>query len=177
MIQLKSILKEISLKSRINTLPKGTACILFIPLVLFPACADQKMSLEEAKRVTVTMGDESFVPPPRRINDVLAVLDQPVQFDQAIVRKFQALADKSPPQGADNIDLAYFFRRRGFAALQLGRLNQVLEDLRTALLYAEKAKMVDDRFLDMLGEMEFWGGHYNRAIELLKRSLSKGDSL
>jgi CHAT domain-containing protein len=135
------------------------------------------MSLEEAKKVTVTMGDESFVPPPRRINDVLAVLDQPVQFDQAIVRKFKALADKSPPQGADNIDLAYFFRRRGFAALQLGRLNQVLEDLRTALLYAEKAEMVDDRFLDMLGEMEFWGGHYNRAIELLKRSLSKGDSL
>ncbi|MGD9240395.1 MAG: hypothetical protein PVG69_10235, partial [Desulfobacterales bacterium] len=176
MIQLKFILKEISLRSRINTPPKSTACIFFITLVLFQACASQKMSLEEAKRVTVTMGDESFVPPPRRINDVLSVLDQPVQFDQVVVRKFEALADKSPPQGADNVELAYFFRRRGFAALQLGRLNQVLEDLRTALLYAEKAEMVDDRFLDMLGEMEFWGGNYNRAIKLLKRSLSKGVS-
>ena len=177
MIQLKLIVKQISLRSRINSLPKSTACILFITLVLFAACAGQKMSLEEAKRVTVTMGDESFVPPPRRISDVLAVLDQPVQFDQAIVRKFKALVDKSPPQGADNIDLAYFFKERGYAAFQLGRLNQVLEDLRTALLYAEKAKMVDYRFLDMLGEIEFWGGNYNRAIELLKRSLSKGDSL
>ena len=126
MIQLQFILKEISLRSRINKLPQNTACILFIILVLFPACASQKMSLEEAKRVTVTMGDESFVPPPRRINDVLSVLDQPIQFDQAVVRKFEALADKSPPQGADNVELAYFFRRRGFAALQLGRLNQVI---------------------------------------------------
>lgn len=109
MIQLKSILKEISLRSRINTLPKSTTCILFITLVLFPACAGQKMSLEEAKRVTVTMGDESFVPPPRRINDVLAVLDQPVEFDQAIVRKYKAVADKSPRQSADNVELALFF--------------------------------------------------------------------
>jgi CHAT domain-containing protein len=37
--------------------------------------------------------------------------------------------------------------------------------------------MVDARFLDMLGEMEFWVGNYNRAIELLHRSLSKADSL
>ena len=177
MIQLQFIFKKISLRSRINKLPQNTACILFIILVLFPACAGQKMSLEEAKKVTVTMGDESFVPPPRRINDVLAVLDQPVQFDQAIVRKFKAVADKSPPQSADNVDLALFFKRRGDAALQLGRLNQVLEDFRTALLHAEKAKMVDYRFLDMLGEMEFWGGNYSRAIELLKRSLSKGVSL
>jgi len=177
MIQLQFILKKISLRSKIKTLPKSTACILFITLVLFPACAGQKMSLEEAKKVTVTMGDESFVPPPRRINDVLAVLDQPTQFDQTIVRKFKAVADKSPPQSADNVDLAYFFKRRGDAALQLGRLTQVLEDFRTALLYAEKAEMVDYRFLNLLGEMEFWVGNYNRAIELLQRSLSKADTL
>ena len=109
MIHLQFILKKISLRSRINKLPQNTACILFIILVLFPACAGQKMSLEEAKKVTVTMGDESFVPPPRRINDVLAVLDQPVQFDQAIVRKYKAMADKSPRQSADNVELALFF--------------------------------------------------------------------
>ncbi len=177
MIQLKLIFKEISLRSRINTLPQSTVCILFITLVLFPACAGPKMSLEEAKKVTVTLGDESFVPPPRRINDVLAVLDQPTQFDQAIVSKFKAVAGKFPPQSADDVDLAYFFKRRGEAALQLGRLIQTLEDLRTALLYAEKAEMVDARFLDMLGEMEFWVGNYNRSIELLKRSLRKADSI
>ena len=177
MIQLKLILKEIFLRSKIKTLPKSTACILSITLVLFLACASQKMSLEEAKRVTVTMSDESFVPPPRRINDILAILDQSVQPDEAIVKKYKAVADQSPPQKADNVDLAYFFKRRGEAALQLGRLTQTLKDLRTALLYAEKAEMVDTRFLDMLGEMEFWVGNYNRAIELLQRSLSKSDSL
>lgn len=171
------IFKKIFLKFRINSPARSTPCILFITLVLFAACASQKMSLEEAKKITVTMGDESSAPPPRRINDVLAVLEQPVQFDQAIVSKFIALADKSPPKGADNIDLAHFFKKRSSAAFQLGRLNQVLEDLRTALLYAQKAKMEDYRFLDTLGEMEFWGGNYNRAIELLERSLSKGDSL
>ena len=177
MIQLQFIFKKNSLRSKIKTLPQSTACILFATLVLFPACAGQKMSLEEAKRVTVTMGDESFVPPPRRINDILAILDQSVQPDEAIVRKYKAVADQSPPQKADNVDLAYFFKRRGEAALQLGRLHQTLKDLRTALLYAEKTEMVDARFLDMLGEMEFWVGNYSRAIELLQRSLSKADSL
>ena len=175
--QLILMPKEISLRSKIKLLPKISVCILFITLVLFQACAGQKMSLKEAKKVTVTMGDELFVPPPRRINDILVILDQSVQPDEAIVRKYKAVADQPPPQKADNVDLAYFFKRRGEAALQLGRLHQTLEDLRTALLYAEKTGMVDARFLDMLGEMEFWIGNYNRAIELLKRSLGKADSL
>ena len=86
MIQPQVIIKKFLLEARIKTLSKSTACILVGILVLFPACAGQKMSLEEAKKITVAMADESFVPPPRRINDVLAVLDQPVQFDRAIVR-------------------------------------------------------------------------------------------
>lgn len=36
---------------------------LLVILVLFPACAG-KMSVEEAKQVTVSMSGEAFVPPP-----------------------------------------------------------------------------------------------------------------
>ena len=105
MNQLQLILKKNWVEFENDILTKGTGCILFVLLVLFSACAGQKMSLEEAKKVTITMGGESFVPPPRRINDVLAILDQPAQFDQTIVRKNKALADQSPPQSADNVDL------------------------------------------------------------------------
>jgi len=48
--------------------------LLLIPF-LFSACAG-KMSLEEARQVTVSMDDKSLVAPPRRIDDILSVLDQ-----------------------------------------------------------------------------------------------------
>lgn len=44
------------------------------------ACAEKKMSVEEAKRVTVAMAKESFVPPPRRINDISSILEEPGNF-------------------------------------------------------------------------------------------------
>jgi hypothetical protein len=39
------------------------------------------MSVEEARRVTVSTNKGSFVPPPRRMDDILTLLSQPGQFD------------------------------------------------------------------------------------------------
>ena len=124
MIRLKLILKEISLRSKINTLPKSTASILFITLVLFPACAGQKMSLEEAKKVTLSISDKPFVPSPRSIDDILTLLNQQHLEDNS--PHFQYLlsqADASPPENADYWK-ANFYLHRGNAALRLGRFKE-----------------------------------------------------
>ena len=112
---------------------------LILILNLFPACA-QKMSVEEAKQVTVSMAEESFVLPPRRIDDILAIIDQSGQFDPEIVAKTKAKADAVPPQTDNYVTLANFYLERGITARELGRAEQVFEDIHTAWDYATNSK-------------------------------------
>jgi hypothetical protein len=113
----------------------GIVFLLCLPFLNL-SCANTKMSVEEAKRVTVKIGSESFSPPPRRIDDILILLSQPGQFDTIITLKYRAAAGKSPPENANDSNLSDFYLNRGKAALRLALFNQGLEDLRTAYQYA-----------------------------------------
>ena len=100
-------------------------------LTLFPACT-KRMSLEEAKQVPVSISGQSFVPPPRRIDDVTNILDQNPP-DPATVERLIAIADSIPPSGASRLKLQGFYYQRGMAAAKLGRYKQSLMDLRQAV--------------------------------------------
>jgi CHAT domain-containing protein len=145
--------------------------ILLLIFVLFPACSG-KMSLEEAKHVTVSMVEGSFVPPPRRIDDILVVLNDPGQFDPAIVEKKKAIANQSPPESKNEEELANFYLKRGNAAFQIFRLHQALADRRIAFQHAENAGVKNPRLLYLLGVSEAWCGNFKFAIELFERSLN-----
>ena len=139
--------------------------------VLFSACA-KKMSLEEAKQVTVAMEGKSFVPPPRRIDDILAFLDQPSGPESAEIEKIKAKAAEPPPDNADNSALANFYFQRGEAASLLSLFKQSNEDFRSALHYAEKANVTSEKLLAKLGVSEFVSGNFKRGIDFLERSLN-----
>lgn len=144
-----------------------------IPLiVMLVACAGEKMSVEQAKQVTVSMSEEAFVPPPRRIDDILSILDQPGQFDKEITEKHRAIADALPPDTENAKTLYPFYLKRGQAAWQIFRHNQALEDLRKALHFSRLAKISDPFVLKYLGTIERYVGNYKRGIELLERSLA-----
>lgn len=153
--------------------------LIFVTIFSF-ACAEKRMTIDEAKKVTVSMDKESFVSPPRRIDDILAILDQPGQFDPEIAAKIKAQADALPPDTDNPVTLAMFYRKRGMKAFQLGRSKQALEDTRAALRYAEKKKgqkvpgfnIIDYSWiLTDLALVEGLFGNYSRAIELEKRVL------
>jgi len=61
---------------------RGGLCLrvlCFVAGVLLVGCQTARppaMSVEEAKRVTIQLSGQSFVPPPRTINDVLAALER-----------------------------------------------------------------------------------------------------
>ncbi|MBL6970571.1 MAG: CHAT domain-containing protein [Desulfobacterales bacterium] len=148
------------------------AVFIIIALLLFAGCVKQRMSLKEAKQVTVSMDWKSFSPPPRRIDDILAMLEQPGRFDPSIAKKLKADADSSPPHKGDNETLKAFFHHRGDAAFYLGRFKQALEDYRTALHYAESMGKTDHNLIRHLGITEKVCGNFKRAIELQKQSLS-----
>jgi CHAT domain-containing protein len=147
---------------------------------MFTACSG-KMSVEEAKQVTVSMSGEAFVPPPRRIGDILAILNQPGRFDAEIVSKTKAKADAVPPETNNYSILANFYVQRGIAARELGRADQVYDDIHTSWEYAEKARSQRTfgmpnadyaRILEELGQEEVYLGNFRRGIEFLEQSLN-----
>ena len=154
----------------INPSRFSTAISLILALTLFPSCAG-KMSLEEAKQVTVSMSGKSLVPPPRRINDVLAIMDQPHKADATMSRELKARVNAPPPKKADNLALANFYHRRGDAAILLGRPNQALEDFRLASHYSATVGGPNREIPHRLAFAEFVCGNFKRAIELYEQEL------
>jgi len=141
-------------------------------LIFFSACAT-KMSLEEAKTVTISMAESpAFVPPPRRIDDIISILDQPGQFDRKITERFRIEADAVPPKKANSS----FYHKRGEAARNLGRAQQALEDLREALRLSEEAGVYDSRILLHLAVVERDIGNFNRAVQLSEDAVKTGAS-
>jgi tetratricopeptide (TPR) repeat protein len=144
--------------------------ILFLLLfILWSACAEKKMTLEEANQVTLSMSEESFVPPPRHIDDILSLLYKQEQVDTEVVKRLKAIADASPPENTSNGYLARFYGHRGYAAWELGRETQALEDYRVSLQYAEKAGFKKKRIRLRLAKAEKKFGNFRQAIELLER--------
>jgi CHAT domain-containing protein/predicted negative regulator of RcsB-dependent stress response len=117
------------------------------------------------------MGDKSLVAPPRRIDDILGVLDQSGQYDPEISKKFRAVIDKPPPQTDNPASLSVYYQSRGEALVQLGRHSQALADLRLAVDYSSRAGSVDHKLLKNLAYAEFTSGNFKHAIELMERSL------
>jgi CHAT domain-containing protein len=136
-------------------------------LCMLPGCTSRQMSVEEAKQVTVAMSQETFSAPPRRIDDILEILEKPGQYDPKVIAKMKIKADAPVPAKAN----ATFFLHRSDAAISLGRAKQAVQDLKIALRYAEKEKSTDIRILNRLARLESINGNFSQAIELAKQSL------
>ena len=141
-------------------------------LLIGSGCVEKKMSVKEAKAVTVSMETAPFEPPPRRIGDILDVLDQPGVFDQTVTRRYRELADTPAPEKGDDASQAAFFYERGKAADNLGRSRQALEDLRRARQYSTADDRHYPRLLFNLGNLEALFGDVDRAIALTEESLA-----
>jgi len=152
------------------TFPVFKPLSFILILILFSACMEKRMSVEEAKEVTIAISDESIVPPPRRIEDIITFLDEKGQPETAVVERLKARADALPPENAGMKSLARFYNRRGFAAWELGRDRQALEDYRLALEYAERSGRKGTKILIDLAKAEKKFGNFGRAKELLERT-------
>ena len=78
----------------------------------------------------------AFVPPPRSIADITAILDQE-KPDAAKIAKLTGAADAQPAVGLDDKAMIDFLVNRGDAAEAIGRNQQALDDLRKALAMAK----------------------------------------
>jgi len=96
----------------------------------------------------------SFVPPPRTIADITAILDKQ-RPDPAKRAALVAAADKQPPAGGSPDELANFYYARGTAAGEIGRAEQRLADIKLANDYANKAGFGPKQMLIYLQQLGF----------------------
>ena len=64
-------------------------------------------------------GQSVYTPPPRTVEDILAVLDQ-YKPDPTVAEKARAAASRQPPATANKADLAKFYLERSYAARDIG---------------------------------------------------------
>jgi CHAT domain-containing protein/predicted negative regulator of RcsB-dependent stress response len=162
-----------------NKITRAFPNILFVLLMLITAllsaCASQ-MSVEEARKVAVTMGDKSLTVPPRRIDEILNVLEQSDQDDLAGSKKLKEVIEQPPPQTDNPETLVGYYHRRGDALLQLGRHSQALTDLRLAMTYASQSGVPNYKLIKSLAVGEFVCGNFKHAIELFEQALRLNES-
>jgi tetratricopeptide (TPR) repeat protein len=130
------------------------------------------MSVEEAKKVTASFAGAAFVPPPRTISDITAILDQQKRTDVAAADEARERADQTPPPPADAQTLRQFYFRRGLAARAIGRTRQEIDDLTTALGQAPRS--TDPYQYNIwwaLRYAEMRGGNLSKAIEHGRRAI------
>ena len=78
----------------------------------------------------------AFVPPPRTIADITAILDQQ-KPDPKVVAQLEAAADANPSAAASRAELARFYYDRGQARMNLGRIDESLADAQQAIDYGD----------------------------------------
>jgi tetratricopeptide (TPR) repeat protein len=146
--------------------------LFFLILISITGCAGQvsQMSLEEAKQVAVSTSSVSgFVPPPRRIDDITAILNQPGTFDAKLVENYRAKAVETPPANAG----INFYMERGLAAAAIGRSQQALEDYREALRLVERGDSHVEvyKVYTRLPAFERHIGNFGRALQLAEQGV------
>ena len=140
---------------------------VLLSAVLLAGC-QTTLSLEEAKEVTATFEGKGFIPPPRTIKDITAILDEQAIADPEESARQVAKADEIPPATRDAKTLASFYYARGKAADAVGRQQQYVEDLRTAVQFAEKTASVNPMLWSDLAWAESSVGNYKAAIRLME---------
>ncbi|MBI9083248.1 MAG: CHAT domain-containing protein [Desulfobacterales bacterium] len=149
---------------------KGLSMFALI-LVFSPGCVEQKMSVQEAREVAVSMNQKAFTPPPRHVDDILSVLSQTIEAsDTADMEAVRAnAASPGPNPGERPIT---FYTRRGMALSGLGQVAKALPDLQKAYALTKRSKIWDPDIEKALAMAETQVGNLKRAEALFLNHIS-----
>jgi CHAT domain-containing protein len=143
----------------------GLLSIVVFPLLV--SCA-ATMSLDEAKKVTVAAPRQSFVPPPRKADDIYALLNKKQIYQSKSTEDYLKKAAMPIPAGADDSKLKIFYETRGMAFYHLGRYMEALADLRKAYVYFQTAKGRRNVLVINLSFLEAEVGNFKAAVNILE---------
>jgi CHAT domain-containing protein len=154
-------------------------CLVAACLLGAASCQPSAVPLEQAKSTPAQFGAPGFVAPPRTIGDITEILDRE-QPDRAVLVARLARADAPVPAGLGPAEQARFLYDRSFAAGDLGRDRQRIDDLREALRLGAEAKLPPqqiERFWWQLAYAYERAGRRVERLEALDQRLAAAQSL
>ena len=138
-------------------------------------------SLEQAKAVTSRFEKEPVNSSATTIKDITAILDQQEIADKPEIDKLVALANSNPPSGATKRELTKYYADRTLARLDIGMVNEALEDSREAYTLMNESEYVGrtltERIRNVRANLERTSGNFQEAIRLYKEFLDKQPSV
>ena len=130
------------LRGSLDGVENARARIAFVAFVAWlpwlVGCQPTAVPVEQARKAKASFEvppareEPIFVPPPRTVFDVTAILDAQKGDIAPEIRKFISRADSLPPETSDPDALARYYFDRGVAARRIGRNNQAIRDLAQA---------------------------------------------
>ena len=108
-----------------------------------------------------------FIPPPRTIADISAILDQQ-KPDPARLAKLRAEAEVVPPSTASGQALAEFHFKRAEARSDLGRFKEAIADLDKSISIGRGQGHDVDHYLRRQAIEYRFAGDYKRSLQLLQ---------
>ncbi|HET8579132.1 MAG TPA: CHAT domain-containing protein [Methylomirabilota bacterium] len=151
------------------------ASLVPLAAVLLLAGCQSAVPVEEAKKIAPEFAAPAgFVPPPRTVEDITAILDQQKRADPTVAERARARADETPPAGADPVQLSRFYFQRALSARAIGRSTQEIEDLRQALANVRpNSRPPEHEVLFQLSLAEVRGGNLRRSVQYREQAIAK----
>jgi len=149
--------------------------ILMLPLACQTAGQPKsdRMSFEQARDVVLSMQSIPLSPPPRKLDDILAILEQP-ESEHEYMTEIMRRADTEPPGGRAT-DMFHFYKSRANARYELYRFQAAAADIRWAIAYGKQARIRDSFLYRRLAKIEMQAGRYAAAFDLSQESLYNVD--
>jgi hypothetical protein len=121
----------------------------------------------------VRTDDVGFVPPPRRVSDITAILDQQ-KPDATRIALLTTRAEAVPPTNFKPHDLADFYYNRAQARAALGRVAEGIADAEQAVKLGQGDDYVNvvSRYEQFLMHRLAEAGERKRAMEIIARHLA-----
>ena len=152
--------------------------LLLTGLVSFHGCSGSRMSVEEAKTLSISTSKKTLEPPPRRVDDILGMLDKYKGERSEIVENYVNLLGLSPPANTNSYEMANFYHKRAMASIRMGDDRNALENIRIAYDMDQQDGTVSMEILKDRAMIEQWGGgNLKFAIELYKKVIDRPDGV
>lgn len=154
---------------------KMSSVCLFLVFLVVVACTSTgtapKMSFEEAHDVVLSMQSIPMEPPPRKMDDILALLDSTQYAGQDHMAELLRQANAPVPHTESQSDLVQFYKARGTARYELNRFSDASDDFRRAINLEQQADRKDSNLYNRLAELEMRAGRYEAALTLSKTAM------
>lgn len=145
--------------------------IIFFQAFFLLSCSQhpakvKDLSFDEAKSIVLEIQNLPLSPPPRKINDVLDLLNRkPDREKEKNLARLQGIAREPAPVSQAPHNLFQFYKGRGMARYELNQFSEANSDFKISITYAITANIHEPEIYRLLADLAISSGRYDEALK------------